>query len=151
MEGEAEKSPAVACQGCDLVLPSLTRQSQPCTNHGEGKGVIRERNKPDIFRSLTETAPQNPGPPIPKSITASSEYTSHCLVTRDVFLNCPTLLRLISYSPALNWFNLSKKAFRCPSFLLILFSTLLSNKQGSRSIPSLERAIPIKIFVGFQH
>lgn len=107
MEVEAEKPLAVACQGCDLVLSYFTRQFQPCTNHGEGKGVIRERNKPDTLRSLTETAPQNPESPIPKSITASLEYTSHCLLTRAIFLNCPTLFRLISYSPALNWFNLS--------------------------------------------
>lgn len=119
MEAEEGKPLAVTCQGCDLVLPYLTRQFQPSTNRGEGKGVIRERNKPDTFRSLTRAAPQNPEPPIPKTITASLEYTSHCLLTRDIFLNGPTLFRLISYSPALNWFNLSKKAFRPPSCLLI--------------------------------
>lgn len=69
MEAETGKPLAVVCQGCNLVLPYLTRQFQPCTNHGEGKGVTREGNKPDTFRSLTKTAPQNPEPPIPKSIT----------------------------------------------------------------------------------
>lgn len=69
MEAEAGKPLAVACQGCDLVLPYLTWQFQPCTNHGEGKDATRERNEPDTFRSLTKTAPQNPEPPNPKSIT----------------------------------------------------------------------------------
>lgn len=38
-----------------------------------------------------------------------------------------------------------------PQLFADLIFHLLSNGQGSRSISALQRAIPIKTFVGFQH
>lgn len=81
----------------------------------EGKGAVRERSsqtRPDLSQNcLQETDKLQ----LPNISSAALEDISHYLLTRTTFLKCPTLFRLISYSLALNCFNLSKNEFRWSS------------------------------------
>lgn len=58
--------------------------------------------------------------------------TCHYLLTRTTFLKCPILFRLISYSPALNCSNLSKKIIQMAQLLTDIIFHLVFKWTGLR-------------------
>jgi len=83
------------------------------------KGKEWEQRRPSLTHTdfLQNHFQQTDEPQLSAISTAALEDISHHLLTGTTFIKCPILFRLISYSPALNCFNLSKKIIQMAQLL----------------------------------
>lgn len=91
------------------------------------KGEEWEQRWPSLTHTdfLQNHFQQTDEPQLSAISTAALEDISHHLLTGTTFLKCPILFRLISYSPALNCFNLSKKIIQMAQLLTDLIFHLV--------------------------